>query len=238
MPCGEIGAGLVGNGCVGHACSPSTSLAGAGRSSIGQTGAPVTRSNTNTNPCFVSWTTAVDRAAVDLHRDDRRRRRGVVVPQAVMRDLEVPLQLARRRIEAHDRIAVQILPGPPRAVEVVARRADRQIHQPASIVEAHRRPHVRVARELPRLRAPRLDARLALVGHGVEAPHLPPGLRVERAHVTRRILLVRQPVADAIAENDEVLVDDRRRRVRVALGIDRPAQALRRDRRHRARRTR
>ena len=39
------GAGLVGNGCVGEACSPGTSDGGTGRSSIGHSGAPVTRLN-------------------------------------------------------------------------------------------------------------------------------------------------------------------------------------------------
>ena len=63
-------------------------------------------------------------------------------------------------------------------------------------------------------------------GIGVEAPHLLAGPRVERAHVARRIVLVHQPIADAVAEDDEVLVDDRRRRVRVVLRVDRPAQAF------------
>ena len=40
------GAGLVGNGCVGDVFSPGTSDCGTGRSSIGQTGGPVTRSKT------------------------------------------------------------------------------------------------------------------------------------------------------------------------------------------------
>ena len=46
MPCRSNGAGLVGNGCVGEYHSPGTSPAGTGRSSIGQTGSPVTRSRT------------------------------------------------------------------------------------------------------------------------------------------------------------------------------------------------
>src|SRR5215510_4821700 len=51
--------GLVGNGCVGDVFSPGTSDCGTGRSSIGHTGCPVTRSKTNTNVCFVGWTTAL-----------------------------------------------------------------------------------------------------------------------------------------------------------------------------------
>ena len=44
--CLMYAAGLVGTGCVGQLCSPSMSLFGTGRSSIGQIGSPVTRSNT------------------------------------------------------------------------------------------------------------------------------------------------------------------------------------------------
>ena len=51
------GGGVVGKGCVGDDCSPGMSDCGTGRSSIGQIGAPVTRSNTNTKPCFVGCAT-------------------------------------------------------------------------------------------------------------------------------------------------------------------------------------
>src|SRR5918994_5474221 len=44
--CGANGGGAVGNGCVGHSTSPGISLLGTRRSSIGQMGSPVTRSNT------------------------------------------------------------------------------------------------------------------------------------------------------------------------------------------------
>ena len=52
------GGSTVGNGCVGQACSPGTSLFGTARSSIGNTGSPVTRSNTNMKPCLVASATA------------------------------------------------------------------------------------------------------------------------------------------------------------------------------------
>ena len=51
--------GLVGNGCVGLVVSPGTSEAGTGRSSIGHTGCPVTRSNTKRNACFPGTATAL-----------------------------------------------------------------------------------------------------------------------------------------------------------------------------------
>ena len=54
-------AACVGNGCVGAARSPGTSDGGTGRSSIGQTGSPVTRSNVYTKPCLVICATALTR---------------------------------------------------------------------------------------------------------------------------------------------------------------------------------
>ena len=52
------GGGLVENGCVDEARSPGTSEGGTGRSSIGQTGFPVLRSKTKTNPGLVICATA------------------------------------------------------------------------------------------------------------------------------------------------------------------------------------
>ena len=46
IPCRSNGGGRVGKGCVGEYHSPGTLPAGTGRSSIGQTGSPVTRSKT------------------------------------------------------------------------------------------------------------------------------------------------------------------------------------------------
>ena len=45
-PCRSNGGGFVGCGCVGAVRSPGTVDRGTGRSSIGQTGSPVTRSKT------------------------------------------------------------------------------------------------------------------------------------------------------------------------------------------------
>ena len=63
-------------------------------------------------------------------------------------------------------------------------------------------------------------------GIGVERPHLLAGVRVEGADVARRIVAVHEPIADAVAEDHEILVDDRRRRVRVVLLVDLPDQPL------------
>ena len=57
--CRANGSGQVGNGCVGLACSPGTSEAGTGRSSIGQIGSPVSRFSTKRNACFVGCASAL-----------------------------------------------------------------------------------------------------------------------------------------------------------------------------------
>ena len=50
--------GLVGKGCVGAEDSPATSVFGTARSSIGQSGSPVTRLKTYRNPVLPAWATA------------------------------------------------------------------------------------------------------------------------------------------------------------------------------------
>ena len=106
---------------------PATSLGGTGRSSIGHTGAPVTRSKTNAKPCFVSCTTASMRRPSTRHGDEHRRRRGVVVPQPVMRRSGNATCACRCGVEADQRFGEQIVAGPAAAVEIVARRRDRQV---------------------------------------------------------------------------------------------------------------
>src|SRR5262249_11321060 len=70
--CLAYAGGLVGNGCVGDVFSPGTSDCGTGRSSIGQTGSPVTRSKTYVKPCFVTWATVL----IDLPATVTSRRTG------------------------------------------------------------------------------------------------------------------------------------------------------------------
>ena len=58
-PCRSNAGGLVTNGCVGLVFSPGTSDCGTGRSSIGQIGCPVTRSNMYTQACLVGCAIAL-----------------------------------------------------------------------------------------------------------------------------------------------------------------------------------
>ena len=59
MPCRSNAAGRVGNGWVGEYHSPGTLPAGTGRSSMGHTGSPVTRSKTYTKACLLGWAMAL-----------------------------------------------------------------------------------------------------------------------------------------------------------------------------------
>src|SRR6185503_9777258 len=57
--CLENGGGVVGYGCVGQLSSPGISDFGTGRSSIGQMGSPVTRSNTYSHVVLAPTTTTL-----------------------------------------------------------------------------------------------------------------------------------------------------------------------------------
>jgi len=83
-----------------------------------------------------------------------------------------------------------------------------------------------MAGEAPRSVVPRVVAELAALRDGVERPHLAAGARVEGTDITRRVLLVREAIPDAVAEDHDVLVDDWRRCLRVVLPVDVPDEAL------------
>ena len=99
--------GLVGKGCVGEVFSPGTSDCGTGRSSIGHTGCPVTRSKTYRYDSLLGKATALIAfpSDVDIGQDGRGRK--IVVPDRVMHHLEMPLPLAGLQIDAHQALAEQ-----------------------------------------------------------------------------------------------------------------------------------
>ena len=150
------------------------------------------------------------RLAVALDVDQRRRRRHVVVPDVVMHQLLVPFQLAGRRVERDDGVAVQVRALAIAAVVVGRRRTDRRVDDAALGVDGEERPDVGAGSVLPAVAFPRLDARLAGARDGVERPQQLAGLRVPAADVAvetgaRRLLAV------VAAGDDDVLVDRRRR---------------------------
>src|SRR5215510_6852269 len=87
-----------------------------------------------------------------------------------MHDLVVPDLLAGRRVDADEALTVEAVAGPVAAVIVVGRRRDRQIDVAELFVRAHRRPDIGVARFLPGLLLPGLDARFLALRHRVKGP--------------------------------------------------------------------
>ena len=102
------GGGLVGKGCVGQVSSPGISLGGTGRSSMGHSGAPETRSKTQTNPCLLTCATTSTVLPVVLDLQQFRRGGIVVVPNVVVDHLEVPQPFAGAGIEGEQRIGEQV----------------------------------------------------------------------------------------------------------------------------------
>ena len=225
-PCRSNGGGLVGNGCVGDVCSPGVFDCGTGRSSIGHTGCPVTRSKTNANACFVSWTTALIRRPSTVMSARIGRRRQVVVPQVVMNELVVPDAFAGLALDAHEGVRKQVVAGTMPAVHVARRAGERQIGVAELFVDADERPEVRVPGVLPRVVLPRLDAELSGSRDHVEGPAQLPGADVVAPHVAREPLLARRRVAHRGADDHDVSADLRRTAPRVVGSLAEPESQI------------
>src|SRR5439155_22193281 len=103
--------------------------------------------------------------------------------------LEMPHPVSISGIETNDVLGEQMVARSCPAIPVVARRADGEINQAAAVVDAERRPHVRVPCAARGLGEPRFSTRVSRVPrHGTEAPDPLPGAHVERLHVTRWIV--------------------------------------------------
>ena len=106
------------NGWVGEACSPGIVLEGTFRSSTGKIGTPVSLCRTNNMPGLRSLHNRWNGFAVARHRNQRRRRGVVVIPEIVVNGLEVPYNAAGGRPERHDRVRIAVVAGTKRAVVV------------------------------------------------------------------------------------------------------------------------
>ena len=168
--CRANAGGFVGTGCVGQDCSPGTSLLGTGRSSIGHSGSPVTRSNTNTKPDLVGLSDNIDHLSVVPHRQQLGSGRGIVIPQIVMHRLKMPEPFAGAQIEREQAIAEEIRSHAVRAVPVVGRRSQREVADGALLVDGDLTPGIDAADVFPGVGRPRLIAELPGTRHGVEGP--------------------------------------------------------------------
>src|SRR5215469_15284473 len=106
----------------------------------------------------------------------------------MVHSLEVPLHLSRSGVQAHQRLSEQIGAGAPSAVVVAGRRRSRQVEQPASLVQRHRRPDVRMTAISPGAVLPRSRAWIFLrLRNYRKSPNAFPGPRVDGLDVAHRI---------------------------------------------------
>src|SRR5262249_50171661 len=149
----------------------------------------------------------LDALTAVAHVDQSGRAGKVVIPDVVMRRLEMPDAFASGRIQRQDAVAEQIRSLAIAAVVIEGRRSGRSEDPAALQVDAHAAPIVRRARGLGGFPVPGLVPELAGFGYGVKDPAPLAGARVEAAYVPRRRPI--RPFAHVRAANDEVLVDRR-----------------------------
>src|SRR6476646_326908 len=126
-----------------------------------------------------------------------------------MDQLVVPLAYASVRVETDERLGKQIGAGAAAAEEIVARRAERHEDEPALGVEGHRRPGIGMSGEAPRILLRGVVPAFARLRNRVEGPHLLSRMGVEGADVAWWVVAVNEAIAHTVAEDHEVLVDDR-----------------------------
>ncbi len=113
----------------------------------------------------------VARLAVVPHGEQLRRGGQVVVPDVVVHGLEVPEALAGARVEREQRVAEEVGALAIAAEHVVGRRAEREVGDPAPLVDRDLAPRVHAAGPLPCALGPGVVAELARVRDRVEGPH-------------------------------------------------------------------
>ncbi len=169
------GGGFSGNGCVNDGSSPVDAVNRFARFTV----------EDEHQALFRDLRDGRNRLAISLHVNEHRGRVEIVVPHIVMRRLEVPLLFARRRIERHERIAIEICSRSIAAVVVVGETADWQEHDAASDIDCHQAPDVSTGSVLPGIALPHVVAGLARSRNGVECPQQFSGARTPGTHITR-----------------------------------------------------
>ena len=156
-------------------------------------------------PCFVICATAGTLLAVLRRLDQRRRRADVPVVDVVVRELEVPLALAGRRLQHQQRRGVEVLAGPAAAVVLIGRVAQRDEDQVVHGIDHHRHPHAGSAPILPAVEAPGAEVLVTGLRHDVEPPDFLAGEQIERARIAGQS--VASLLAGARRDDREVLVE-------------------------------
>ena len=135
----------------------------------------------------------------------------VVVPHAVVQNLEVPFALAGLCVQRHDALAEETVARLVAAPEVVGCALDGEIDHAQLGIGRHHRPDGCCAKVLPAVILPRVVAEFAGARNRVEGPQALAGADVEAAHIARRAALpLDRVVADHLDDNN-VAHDDARR---------------------------
>ena len=142
------------------------------------------------------------------HREQLRRGRQVIVPQVVVYSLEVPEPLAGACVECEQRIAEQVRAVAVSAVEIVSRRAEREVRDAPFLIQRDLAPGVHPADVFPRVRRPGVVPELAGVRNGMKLPNQLTGADIVGAKVARRRHI---HFAGGGAEDDQVFENAPRR---------------------------
>ena len=136
---------------------------------------------------------------------------GIPIPQIVRGELVMPLELAGFAVERQDAVGIQIIAGARIAVVLLARIAGGPVDGIELGVVAAGEPRGSAA--VGDLRAlPRFRARVAALGHHLEAPHLFARRLFERHHLSVRAVL-----AAAHARDDVIACSQRSARGEIVL---------------------
>jgi hypothetical protein len=149
--------------------------------------------------------------AVDHNVAEDGRGRRIVVPHAVMHDLEVPHSLSGLGIEANQALRVQVVAQTVTAIKVMRWRLHREIHIAQFQVGAHHRPHAGIARIFPRILFPGVYPKLASLRDRVESPKPFACANVVAANVSRRRFFLRR-IHFRYDLNDDHITDNHWRR--------------------------
>ena len=130
-----------------------------------------------------------------------------------MDGLEIPHDLARARVHAHEALRIEVVARAMAPVVIARPRLHRQIDVAQVEIRRERRPDGGVPGVVPGSVFPRLVAGIAGLRDRVEGPELLARPRVESPHVTRRHLLGRRtsPLRKRGSDDDHISDDDRGR---------------------------
>src|SRR5229473_4760438 len=116
----------------------------------------------------------------------------------------MPDAFAGGALDAHQRIAEQVVPEPVPTVHVVGRTRQREIGQPQFLVGADQRPEIRLARVRPRVFFPGVIADFAGLRDDAERPARFAAAYVERLYVPRGLHFGLRRIGHRRSRQDDV----------------------------------